>query len=292
MTNELDIHIKTELTKFNMTDAAIAQMEKEYLPLKIKGMDDKEGYSLVRTARIFVKGKRVEIEKTRKVLKEESLLFGRAVDTEAKRITAKLETIEGHLSKQENAIDAEKERIKQAKLDEEAAALAAIEAEARAKREAEEAAERAEFEAKRIRLEAIEQEQIKREAAIQKAQEKVDAEKRAIADAKQKAIEDKKRQAELEQARKEATEAARIEAEQKAEREAKKKVEAEIAARIEAEREAALRPDKDKLEAFADAISQIATPTLTDPKAKGILKAAAKQLLSTVVYIRQEVEGL
>lgn len=111
-TEALDLHIKSELVKFNLSDAAIAKMEAEYMPLRINGIEDKQGYNAVRTARLLVKGKRVEIEKTRKVLKEDSLAFGRAVDTEAKRITAKLETIETHLEKQESAIDEEKERLK------------------------------------------------------------------------------------------------------------------------------------------------------------------------------------
>jgi len=59
-----------------------------------------------------IKGKRVEVEKTRKKLKEDALEYGRAVDGEAKRITALLAPIETYLESQEKIIDDEKARIK------------------------------------------------------------------------------------------------------------------------------------------------------------------------------------
>lgn len=104
-------YIQTELEKFNVTDAAIAKMEQEFMPLSISGLEDKDGYKKVREARLVVKGKRVEVEKRRKELKEDSLKFGRAVDSEARRITALLEPIEQHLEVQQKAIDDEKERL-------------------------------------------------------------------------------------------------------------------------------------------------------------------------------------
>jgi colicin import membrane protein len=117
--------ITNELKKFEVTDAAIAAMSKEFMALTIQGLDDREGYKRVKESRIFVKSKRVAVEKTRKELKEESLNFGRMVDAEAKRIFALLEPIESHLEAQETAIDKEKERIK---AEEEAKAQAAINA--------------------------------------------------------------------------------------------------------------------------------------------------------------------
>lgn len=105
--------IATELQKFNLSDLAIAQYSDLYMPLEIQGIDDKEGYKLVKEARSLIKGTRVDIEKTRKALKEDSLRYGRAVDAEAKRITALLLPIEDHLDRQQRAIDDELERIKQ-----------------------------------------------------------------------------------------------------------------------------------------------------------------------------------
>lgn len=106
------------LKKFTITDAAIEKMRTEFLPLTINGLEDKIGYQRVREARIFVKTKRVEVEKTRKELKEESLRYGRMVDGEAKRITSLLEPIELHLEGQEKQVDEEKERIRLAKEEE------------------------------------------------------------------------------------------------------------------------------------------------------------------------------
>lgn len=104
--------IKNELQKYNVTDAAIAKLNTDYMALTVKGVDDKAGYEVVKTARIDIKKRRVEVEKTRVQLKAESLEYGRRVDGEAKRITALLEPIENHLIGQEKIVDDEKARRK------------------------------------------------------------------------------------------------------------------------------------------------------------------------------------
>lgn len=109
MSNEI---ISTQLQKFNITAAGIAEIKRKYLPLKIDGIEDKEGYKAVKEGRLFIKNTRCRIEKTRKELKEDSLKLGRAIDAEAKRITAEISPVEYYLETQEKAIDDEKERIK------------------------------------------------------------------------------------------------------------------------------------------------------------------------------------
>lgn len=104
--------VEVSLKKFSPTDLAIEEMQKQYLPLKINGIDDRAGYLAVREARLKVKAARIEVEKTRKELKEDALKYGRMVDGEAKRITAMLTPIEDHLEAQEKAVDDERERIK------------------------------------------------------------------------------------------------------------------------------------------------------------------------------------
>jgi len=104
--------IYSELQKFNMPDAKISEMRNDYMPLKINGVHDKQGYQTVKAARLCVKSARVNIELIRKSLKEDSLSYGRAVDAEAKRITSLLLPIEHHLEIQESAIDEEKEKIR------------------------------------------------------------------------------------------------------------------------------------------------------------------------------------
>lgn len=103
---------EAELKKYNITDTSIAKLSREGLSLFVKGVEDKEGYQLARRARMKIKTTRARIEKTRKGLKAKSLFFGKAVDGEAKRITALLLPIEEHLISQEKIVDDEKERVK------------------------------------------------------------------------------------------------------------------------------------------------------------------------------------
>lgn len=107
--------ISTELKKFNILDATIAEWSGKFMPLKIDGIKDKEGYEKVREARLFIKGRRVEVEKTSKLLKADALTFQRAVNEEEKRIIALLDPIEEHLYHQEANFEAEKQRIKEEK---------------------------------------------------------------------------------------------------------------------------------------------------------------------------------
>lgn len=117
--------ISKELTKFDSVIPKVQELAKEFMPLTIKSVDDKDGYAEVANAIRFIVSKRTAIEEKRKELKADSLAFGRAVDARAKEITAMLEPIEMHLKKEKLRIDAEKERIereieekKQAKINE------------------------------------------------------------------------------------------------------------------------------------------------------------------------------
>ena len=106
---------ETRLEKFNVINAAISTMRSDFMSLKITDLNDKENYLKVHDARMVVRGKRIEVEKVRKELKENILKEGRVIDDEAKRITGLLEPIEEHLSSQERAVDDEKERQLQEK---------------------------------------------------------------------------------------------------------------------------------------------------------------------------------
>jgi hypothetical protein len=81
------------------------------MALTVKGIDDQEGFGQVHDARMVVKGKRIAVEKQRKVYKEDALKFGKMVDSEAKKIFDALEPIESHLQTQEDVIINEKKRI-------------------------------------------------------------------------------------------------------------------------------------------------------------------------------------
>lgn len=105
---------ETGLTKFSALHAELAELAEKYASLKIAGLNDKAGYKAVHDARMIIRRRRTDVEKTRKDLKAAALEYGRTVDAEAERLTAILEPVETHLQRQEDAIDAEKERIKKA----------------------------------------------------------------------------------------------------------------------------------------------------------------------------------
>ena len=94
--------------KYSITDSAIAELKQNYTGLTIA----KDGLKAVHDARIVVKSKRVEVEKTRKSLKAESLEYGRMVDAEAKRITTELESVESPLEAEELAEERRLQAIK------------------------------------------------------------------------------------------------------------------------------------------------------------------------------------
>lgn len=266
---------EAKLREFSISDAAIAAMADEYLPLTIAGIDDAAGYKRVHDARMVVKNKRVEVEKVRKALKEDALKYGRMVDGEAKRITALLDPIESHLKEQEDAYNAEKERIKNA-------ARLKAEAEARAKAEAEAARLRAEQEAEAERL-RVERQKIEAErAAIEAQRRAVEAEQKRLAD-----IEAAKRRAEeLERAKAEAAERAKRETEERIAREAaaaKAKAEAEEAARLRAE---AMRPDREKLLAIAETLKAIPIPSVS-AAAGGAAEKIRRVLLQAAAQVSE-----
>jgi hypothetical protein len=65
----------------------------------------KELMSEAREGRLLLKAKRIEVEKVRKALKEQSLSEGRMIDTIAKHLTSLIEPAEKHLEFQEKFIE-------------------------------------------------------------------------------------------------------------------------------------------------------------------------------------------
>ena len=125
--------ISTEIKKFNLADAKIAELKKQFKDLKISGVEDKDGYKAVSEAIKIVRTYRTGVEKVRKQIKEDYLKTGRAIDEEAKRLTASLEEIENPLKDKKQEIDdeiqAEKDRQEaeaQAKTDKRVEELEAV----------------------------------------------------------------------------------------------------------------------------------------------------------------------
>lgn len=102
---------KDDLKKFDPIQSAIEKYKKEYLPLKINGIDDVEGYKKVDKARKEVKKKRTTVENLRKKLVKPALEWQKSVNDKAKDITSLLKPIEDDLSGKQKVIDDKKAAI-------------------------------------------------------------------------------------------------------------------------------------------------------------------------------------
>ena len=216
----MEDYIKTELQKYNITDAFIYELKNKYLNLKVENINDQYNYTLAKQGHQEVKSIRIEIEKKRKELKSSVLEYGRAVDSEAKRLTSEVNEIEEHLLEQRKIVEDEKERIRKEKQEAERIEAERIRQEELARIEK----IRAENQAKIDEQNRIQEEERK----------KIEAEKRKLEEERNR-IEDEKRAIEAEKKRieDEKIEAERIRIEDEKDR---IRIEKEKAERIEAER--------------------------------------------------------
>jgi len=320
-----------QIVKYDVTDVAIAEMSKRYMPLTVKDLDDKEGFEAVHDARMVVKGKRVEVEKARKAYKADALEYGRKVDAEAKRVFALLEPIETHLQTEEDKVTKEKERIKAEEerkekekiqgrvdallavnvvlpfmdvatmTDEEFAVLLASAKETHeiALREMKEADDARVAEANRVAAERAENDRIREEQetkakALQEKEDALKAKEKAL-EAEQQAEIDRKAREKFE---KETADNARMQAEkdakEKAEREAREKKEAEEAEIAEKARQEALKPDKEKLITFAETVRGLAANNLDvkSDMAREIFHEALDGIMKISKRIKDQAEIL
>lgn len=280
---EPQVITRPELAALTARESEIAQLAAEYMPLKINGLDDRHGFSLVHSARMKVKAFRVAIEKKRVELKADALAYSREVDAAAKKMFALIEPIEAHLEAEEQAITDERARIKREaeeakdrKRRERWAAMAACGpydmAAVEAMTDEQFAAELAKAQAAKAERDRIEAEaaELRRQQEAELAAErerlaKIKAEQEALAEqqraeagrlaAARLAIEqreaEERRQAELAKAREEAAERARIETEQRLAREEAERKAAEQRAADEA-RAKAEREEQARLKAEAE----------------------------------------
>lgn len=321
--------MEQSVVEYNVTDAAIAEMESIYMGLSIDDLENKEQFDSVHSARMVVKGKRVEVEKRRKELKVDALAWSKKVDSEAKRIFGKLEPIETHLQDEENKVINEQKRIKaaadeaerkmvQKRVDDlfsfnvvvsifDAASLTDAEyvdalEHAQAAYNAEQdrkAKEDAERKAENYRLEKIRFGQEAAQAKIDAADKRLAAERAAL-ETEKKAEQDRKdREAFEVQARAIAESEARItvereamEAKEKADREEREAQERAAAEEAERVRQESLRPDKEKLGVFAKTLMDLSGPTLTDINAQECLIWALREIQRIAYQVQAEAEML
>jgi DNA repair exonuclease SbcCD ATPase subunit len=178
------------LSKFQNFFELASDWERKAKTIRVTSEDQVDDMKMARTGRLLLREKRLDIEKSRKELKEQALREGKAIDGIANVLKALIVPIEEYLEKQEKFIEFKKAAEEEAKR---------IEIEKRMqeeeqKRIAEEAArqEAIRLENERLKKEAVERE---RQAAAERveAERKLEAE-RARSRAEAAAIEEKARQ--------------------------------------------------------------------------------------------------
>lgn len=258
--------------------------------------------------RKFLKAKRIAIEKTRKVLKENALREGQTIDSIARILTNLITPIEIDLEQKAKYREIKEAEAKEAKKQERIKMVEPfgelhdfymigemsdegfknyyegmkLNYEKRiAEEKAAEEKRLAEIEAEKKRQEAIkaENERLRKEAEEKEKQLKAEREK-AEAERKKKEIEYQKK---LDSERKEREKAeAELRAKQEAERKAKTEAEVERKKQIDAEKKAARAPDKVKIIALSEVIERIELPEVKSQEAKEII-GSTKILLQKVV---------
>jgi hypothetical protein len=126
------------LSKFQDYFALAADWENKAKTLIVSSVEQKAEMQMARAGRLFLRDKRLQVEKTRKELKEQALREGKAIDGIANVLKALIEPIESYLEKQERFVEikqaeeAEQRRIEGERLlQEQEAARAKAEAEER-----------------------------------------------------------------------------------------------------------------------------------------------------------------
>jgi hypothetical protein len=293
-----------ELVKFvsesGLEQTTAEMLQQSFLPFfdKAKGWNEKartlvvtdisqtREMKMAREARLALREIRINADKTRKALKEDSLRYGKAVQGVYNVIDYLITPTEKYLEEQEKfaEIQAEKKR-----------------AELRAQREellrpyvefvpyavdlgnmTEDAWQKL-IEGARLQMQAkieadrkAEAERIERERKEAEERERVRLENERL---KAEAIEKEKQLAELK---------AKAEAEERAKKETDAKSAAELKAKQEAEIKAKAAPDKSKLIEFANVIEKISLPELKSEEALKILADARGLLLKVSGFIREK----
>jgi hypothetical protein len=281
------------LENFSSYFEIAADWENKARALTVTSIEQKAEMKMAREGRLFLKEKRVNIEKTRKMLKESALREGQTIDAIAKILTNLISPIEKDLEEKEKFAEIQEANRRAAlratreaeitiyaeflpfgldfgDMDEDSyrnvfngaklqydARVEAIrkEEEARVAREKAEAEER-----ERVR---IENERLKAEAEKQRQQlERAEAEKRAIEEKARKEREERDSQ-----------EAKRLAEQERIQKEAH-----------EEEERAKNAPDKDKLIQLSKSIKNLAMPEVATAEAKEIIYDT-KQLLDGIVLL-------
>lgn len=119
----LELTIAREIKRFNLADAGIEALKKQYGELVISGVDDKAGYKAVREAWSEVRSTRTALEKKGLAIRNDYTVVTKAVKKEEDRLIDALTPLEEDLYKKWKSIDEQKEAEKKRLAEEEQARL-------------------------------------------------------------------------------------------------------------------------------------------------------------------------
>jgi len=301
------------LEQFSNYFEIAADWENKAKALTVTNIEQKAEMKMARAGRLFLKEKRVSVEKTRKALKENALREGQTIDAIAKILTNLIVPIEKDLEDKEKFAEIQEakriallleERQKEvsdylefipygidlgkldslsytnllmgAKLQKQAKIDAEIIAEQEriAKEKAEEE-ERERIRVENARLKAEAEERAK-ELEIERAKA------RAEAEAKEKELAIERQKADAEKAKL----LAELKAKEQAELKAKAEQDAKLKAEAEALKKAKAAPDKVKLLNFADTLGALAYPDVQSDEAKAILAEVSNKLNDACNFLK------
>lgn len=271
------------LENFSSYFEIAADWENKARALTVTNIEQKAEMKMAREGRLFLKEKRVAVEKTRKALKENALREGQAIDAVAKFLTNLITPIEKDLEEKEKFAEIQEANMR---------------AEIRAMREAV-IAPFGEFIPIGLDFGAMDEEDYKKllEGAKMQYDAKVEAERKAeeerVAREKAEAEERERIRVENERLREESEKLkAQIAAEAAAkEREEKERIREEKQ-RAEAERKAQNAPDVEKLKRLAEALTTFQLPEVSGDASKVIIINVSKLLERVAGYIEEQVSKM
>lgn len=294
--------------KFDNFFTQVSEWEVRLSTLSVTNVEQKAEIKMADEARKFLKNKRVEIEKTRKTLKEDALREGQTIDAIAKILINLILPLEERAEEMAKFAEREAARIKQERFSERMDKLMPFGVAVNSaiisdmddstfdsflsgviQKDKEQKEADAKAEAERIeceRLEAEQREYVRRENERLKAQ--LEAE-RAKAEAEAKEVEAKvkaEREAAAAKLKAEAEARLKVEAELKAKADAEAKAAAEQA---ESERKAKNAPDKEKIAAFVSALAQVKRPELSSEDAKKLMEQVELLLTKVDTFVSQRL---
>lgn len=317
--------IEQSLVKENVTATVIQGLRDKYSKLTIAGIDDKDGYAIVKKARLECRDLRILAEKITKKGREQAVAVQKAWLKKEKEVVGEISEVEEYLQAQEAMIDNAKQKIIDDRNEERVDQLLGfgwngnafeiskmtdeaftelldktiidwnteqehLEKEAQAKKEEEDRLEqqRLDQEAQQKKLDDQEAEIKAKEIEQRKEQERIDGEKKAIEDARLKKIEDDKKEAEI----KEAQDKARLQAiEDEKERvriETLENEKKDREAKADEEKRLALLPDKEKLLMYAQTLEGVEKPVVASEEMRKIFSLSIVMLEDLVRFLRKE----